>query len=152
MIKDDELKVLEFNVRLGDPEAQPLLLRMKTDPIPVMMAALEGRLGTQSITWDDGAAVCVVMASAGYPGPYSKGMPISGIDEANQVDGVKVFIAGAVNSPNGLATDGGRVLGVTSLAKDIPEAINKAYEAVDKINWNGVHYRKDIGKKALFRG
>ncbi|MFH0959173.1 MAG: phosphoribosylamine--glycine ligase [Pseudomonadota bacterium] len=151
MIKDDEPKVLEFNVRLGDPEAQPLLVRMKTDLIPLMTAAMEGRLGTQSIKWDDGSAVCVVMASAGYPGAYSKGMVISGIDDAEKIRGVKVFIAGASGSPHGFLTSGGRVLGVTSLAKDTPDAIRAAYEAVSKISWDGAHYRKDIGSKALLR-
>ena len=152
MIKDDKPKALEFNVRLGDPEAQPLLVRMKTDPIPLIIAALEGRLETQSIKWDDGTAVCVVMASAGYPGPYSRGMVISGIDNAEKIEGVKVFIAGAAGSPHGVVTSGGRVLGVTSLAKNTPEAIIKAYDAVAEINWNGAHFRKDIGRKALSRG
>ncbi len=151
MIRNDEPMVLEFNVRLGDPEAQPLLVRMKTDPIPLMLAALECRLGSQSITWDDGAAVCVVMASAGYPGSYSKGEVISGISAAEEINGIKVFIAGAASSPHGVVTAGGRVLGVTSLGKNIPEAISKVYEAAAKISWNGVHYRKDIGRKALSR-
>ncbi|MHB8205051.1 MAG: phosphoribosylamine--glycine ligase [Desulfomonilaceae bacterium] len=149
MIKDDVPKVLEFNVRLGDPEAQPLLVRMKTDPIPLMLAALEGKLSRESIKWADDASVCVVMASQGYPAAYSKGKIISGIEEAEKVQGVKVFIAGANSSSGGVVTSGGRVLGVTSLGRDIPEAIQKAYEGVERISWEGVQYRRDIGQKAL---
>ncbi|MGO8878349.1 MAG: phosphoribosylamine--glycine ligase [Desulfomonilaceae bacterium] len=149
MIKDDVPKVLEFNVRLGDPEAQPLLVRMKTDPIPLMLAALEGKLSRESIKWADDASVCVVMASQGYPAAYSKGKIISGIEEAEKVQGVKVFIAGANSSSGGVVTSGGRVLGVTSLGRDIPEAIQKAYEGVERISWEGVQYRRDIGRKAL---
>ncbi|MGP8282667.1 MAG: phosphoribosylamine--glycine ligase [Desulfomonilaceae bacterium] len=151
MIKDDVPKVLEFNVRLGDPEAQPLLVRMKTDPIPLMLAALEGKLSRQSIKWANDASVCVVMASQGYPAAYSKGKIISGIEEAEKVQGVKVFIAGANSSSDGVVTSGGRVLGVTSLGRDIPEAIQKAYEGVERISWEGVQYRRDIGQKALSR-
>ena len=151
MIRDDVPKVLEFNVRLGDPEAQPLLVRMKTDPIPLMIAALEGRLSKQSIEWDDDASVCVVMASNGYPGTYSKGKLISGIERAEAIPGIKVFIAGAGNSSNGIVTAGGRVLGVTSLGENIPKAIEIAYQAVEKIYWEGAHYRRDIGRKALSR-
>lgn len=149
MIKDDVPKVLEFNVRLGDPEAQPLLVRMKTDPIPLMLAALEGKLSRESIKWADDASVCVVMASQGYPAAYSKGKIISGIEEAEKVQGVKVFIAGANSSSGGVVTSGGRVLGVTSLGRNIPEAIQKAYEGVERISWEGVQYRRDIGRKAL---
>ena len=151
MIRDDIPKVLEFNVRLGDPEAQPLLVRMKTDPIPLMIAALEGRLSKQSIQWDDDASVCVVMASNGYPGTYSKGKLISGIERAEAIPGIKVFIAGAGKSSNGIVTAGGRVLGVTSLGENIPKAIDIAYQAVEKIDWEGAHYRRDIGRKALSR-
>ncbi|MGA8832690.1 MAG: phosphoribosylamine--glycine ligase [Desulfomonilaceae bacterium] len=151
MIKDDVPKVLEFNVRLGDPEAQPLLVRMKTDPIPLMLAALEGKLSRESIKWANDASVCVVMASQGYPAAYSKGKIISGIEEAEKVQGVKVFIAGANSSSDGVVTSGGRVLGVTSLGRDIPEAIQKAYEGVERISWEGVQYRRDIGQKALSR-
>ncbi len=151
MIKDDTPKVLEFNVRLGDPEAQPLLIRMKTDPIPLMLAALDGHLGRESIKWDNDASVCVVMASQGYPGTYPKDKIISGIEDAEKIHGLKVFIAGAGRSSKGVVTSGGRVLGVTSLAKDIPEAIQKAYEGVERINWEGVQYRRDIGQKALKR-
>ncbi len=151
MIHEDNPKVLEFNVRLGDPEAQPLLVRMNTDPIPLMISALTGNLGKETIKWNDDASVCVVMASQGYPGTYVKGNIITGLEEAEKVPGVKVFIAGADNSLGGVITSGGRVLGVTSLAKNIPDAIQKAYEGVERIKWEGVHFRRDIGEKALHR-
>lgn len=152
MIKNGEPKVLEFNARMGDPEAQPLLFRMKSDMVPLMMAALEGGLAGETIEWIPEAAICVVMASGGYPGSYEKGKSITGIEEANAVDGVKVFHAGTGMGPNGFVTAGGRVLGVTARALGIADAISKAYEAVEKIRWENVHYRKDIGKKALNRG
>ncbi|MCL5124343.1 MAG: phosphoribosylamine--glycine ligase [Deltaproteobacteria bacterium] len=151
MIHEDNPKVLEFNVRLGDPEAQPLLVRMNTDPIPLMISALTGNLGKETINWNEDASVCVVMASQGYPGTYVKGNIITGLEEAEKVPGVKVFIAGADNSLGGVITSGGRVLGVTSLAKNIPDAIQKAYEGVERIKWEGVHFRRDIGEKALHR-
>ncbi|MDA8406321.1 MAG: phosphoribosylamine--glycine ligase [Deltaproteobacteria bacterium] len=149
MIKDDVPKVLEFNVRLGDPEAQPLLVRMQTDPIPLMLASLEGKLCRESIKWENDASVCVVMASQGYPGAYPKGKIITGIEDAEKLRGIKVFIAGADSSSDGVVTAGGRVLGVTSLGKDIPEAIQKAYEGVGRITWEGAQFRTDIGRKAL---
>ncbi len=149
MIKDDVPKVLEFNVRLGDPEAQPLLVRMQTDPIPLMLASLEGKLCRESIKWENDASVCVVMASQGYPGAYPKGKIITGIEDAEKLRGIKVFIAGADSSSDGVVTSGGRVLGVTSLGKDIPEAIQKAYEGVGRITWEGAQFRTDIGRKAL---
>lgn len=151
MIRDNDIKVLEYNVRLGDPEAQPLLFRMKSDPVPLMLAALEGRLGGMTLEWMDEDAVCVVMASRGYPGSYEKGMEISGIEKADQIENVKVFIAGARKQNERLVTSGGRVLGVTARSKGIGSAISKAYQAVELIKWDGVHYRKDIGKKALMR-
>ncbi len=151
MIKDGEAKVLEFNARMGDPEAQPLLFRMKTDPVPLMVAALEGGLGNMKIEWAPEEAVCVVMASGGYPGSYEKGKPITGIEEADSIQGIKVFHAGTSQGPNGFITAGGRVLGVTARASGIANAIAKAYEAVEKIHWENVYYRKDIGKKALQR-
>ncbi len=151
MIKDGKPRVLEFNARMGDPEAQPLLFRMKSDMVPLMMAALEGGLAGETIEWIPEAAICVVMASGGYPGSYDKGKSITGIEEANAVEGVKVFHAGTGMGPNGFVTAGGRVLGVTARALGISDAISKAYEAVEKIRWENVHYRRDIGKKALNR-
>ncbi|MGB6068647.1 MAG: phosphoribosylamine--glycine ligase [Desulfomonilaceae bacterium] len=151
MIKDGVAKVLEFNARMGDPEAQPLLFRMKSDPVPLMMAALEGGLATMKIDWAPEDAVCVVMASGGYPGSYDKGKPITGIEEADAMEGVKVFHAGTGKTGNGFVTAGGRVLGVTAKAPGIANAIARAYEAVGKIRWENAYYRKDIGKKALQR-
>ena len=151
MIQDGRPKVLEFNVRMGDPEAQPLLFRMKSDPVPLMMAAIEGRLASAEIEWAPEDAVCVVMASGGYPGSYEKGKPISGIEEAAAMEGVKVFHAGTGSGPDGFVTAGGRVLGVTAKAPGIQQAIERAYGAVEKIHWENVHFRKDIGKKALNR-
>ncbi|MBI4965941.1 MAG: phosphoribosylamine--glycine ligase [Desulfomonile tiedjei] len=152
MIADGQPKVLEFNARMGDPEAQPLLFRMKTDPVPLMMAALEGNLAGMAIEWLPEDAVCVVMASGGYPGSYEKGKQITGIEQADAIQGVKVFHAGTGKGQNGIVTNGGRVLGVTAAAEGIGNAIDKAYQAVEKIHWENVHYRKDIGRKALNRG
>jgi phosphoribosylamine--glycine ligase len=151
MISDGQPKVLEFNARMGDPEAQPLLFRMKSDPVPLMMAALEGNLAGMSIEWLPQDAVCVVMASGGYPGSYEKGKKITGIEQAEATNGVKVFHAGTGKGQNGVVTAGGRVLGVTAAAEGIEKAIEKVYQAVEKIHWENVHYRKDIGKKALNR-
>jgi phosphoribosylamine--glycine ligase len=151
MISDGIAKVLEFNVRMGDPEAQPLVYRMKSDMIPLMTAAIEGKLSGMTIEWEPVDSVCVVMASGGYPGSYEKGKPITGIDQADAIDGVKVFHAGTGEQNSTVVTKGGRVLGVTAKAEGIRNAIDKAYEAVDKIKWDGVHYRKDIGSKAVNR-
>ncbi len=151
MIKDGKPRVLEFNARMGDPEAQPLLFRMDSDPVPLIMAALEGKLAGRTIQWSPEAAVCVVMASGGYPGSYEKGKPIFGIEEADALEGVKVFHAGTGRSNGQLVTTGGRVLGVTAKAVGIGAAIDRAYQAVKKIHWDKVHYRTDIGRKALNR-
>jgi phosphoribosylamine--glycine ligase len=151
MIKDGLPRVLEFNARMGDPEAQPLLFRMDSDPVPLFLAALEGKLRGASIQWSPDASVCVVMASGGYPGSYEKGKPIFGIPEAEVLQGVKVFHAGTGVSDGQLVTTGGRVLGVTAKAPGIGAAIDRAYEAVAKIHWDHAHYRTDIGKKALNR-
>ncbi len=151
MIKNHEPKVLEFNARMGDPEAQPLLFRMKSDPVPLMMAALEGGLKGLHIDWEPEHSVCVVMASGGYPGSYEKGKEIRGISEADAMEGVKVFHAGTAQSGGALVTNGGRVLGVTAKAPNVASAIERAYEAVSRIHWEGVHYRKDVGSKALRR-
>jgi phosphoribosylamine---glycine ligase len=151
MIKDGKPKVLEFNVRMGDPEAQPLLFRMKSDPVPLMLAAIDKKLFGMGIEWDPDDAVCVVMASEGYPGSYPKGKLISGLDLADELEGVKVFHAGTAQGADGIVTAGGRVLGVTAKAPGIANAVSRAYEAVNRIHWEGVHYRKDIGKKAIDR-
>ncbi len=151
MIKDQVPKVLEFNARMGDPEAQPLLFRMKSDLVPLMMAAIDGDLAGMEVHWEPDHAVCVVMASGGYPGTYEKGKTINGMSEAAAIEGVKVFHAGTAMSGDALVTNGGRVLGVTARGRDIAAAISRAYEAAGKIQWEGAHYRTDIGGKALGR-
>ncbi len=149
MIRDQAAKVLEFNCRFGDPEAQPILMRMKTDFMELLEAAVEGRLDSVEIEWDPRTAVCVVLASGGYPGKYETGKVIHGLDEVESMEDVMVFHAGTARAGNNYVTAGGRVLGVTALGKDVQEAIDRAYEAVSKISWEGMHYRTDIGQKAL---
>jgi phosphoribosylamine---glycine ligase len=151
MIKEEKTKVLEYNARFGDPEAQPLLMRMKSDLVPVLEATIDGNLAQQKIEWEDRASVCVVIASGGYPGPYEKGKVISGLQEAAKVRDTFVFHAGTTFKEGKVVTNGGRVLGVTALGSGIQEAIQRAYEAVAKISWEGAYYRKDIGQKALQR-
>ncbi len=151
MIDRDTIKVLEFNGRFGDPEAQPLLIRLQNDIIPVIEAIIDERLDTCRLEIDPRASVCVVMASGGYPGKYKKGLAITGIDAANRMRDVVVFHAGTRLEGKQILSDGGRVLGVTALGDTVELAIKKAYQAVAKINWKDVHYRSDIGKKALVR-
>jgi phosphoribosylamine--glycine ligase len=149
MLTSQGPKVLEFNTRFGDPEAQPVLTRLKTDLFDVLFAATEGRLAEfAELDWDDRAAVCVVMASEGYPGHYGKGHVIRGLDEAARLSDVKVFHAGTLLSGQDVLTDGGRVLGVTALGADISAAKKRAYEAVKCIRWDGAWCRKDISDKA----
>jgi phosphoribosylamine--glycine ligase len=151
MIKDGQVRTLEFNARFGDPECQPLLMRMKSDIVPILMAVAEGDLGTLSIEWHDKAAVCVVMAAEGYPGEYRKADPIDGLAEAARIDDVYVFHAGTALKEGRCVTSGGRVLGVTALGDSVQLAISTAYEAVHCISWKGVQFRRDIGRKALGR-
>jgi phosphoribosylamine--glycine ligase len=152
MIKAGEAKVLEFNARFGDPEAQPLLLRMESDLLPVLEAVIDRRLHGQEIQWRPEPAVCVVMAAGGYPGAYERGRVISGLRGAARLKDVVVFHAGTAQQGGEVVTNGGRVLGVTAMGKDIPDAIARAYRAVEKIHWDGAHYRTDIGRRALDRG
>jgi phosphoribosylamine--glycine ligase len=143
-------KVLEFNVRLGDPECQPILMRLKSDLVSLLMATVEGRLDKiEPLEWDPRPAVCVVMASEGYPGPYVKGRPIRGIAEAEAVDDVKVFHAGTTLLNNEVVTNGGRVIGVTAIGSSISAAKLQAYKAVRCIRWDGAWCRKDISDKGL---
>ena len=151
MVKDGQVKTLEFNARFGDPECQPLLMRMKSDIVPILMAVAEGDLGSLSIEWHDKAAVCVVMAAEGYPGDIRKGDPISGLEQAAGLEDVYVFHAGTTARNGECVTNGGRVLGVTALGTTVTEAIEKAYRGVAAITWRGVQYRKDIGHKAIGR-
>ena len=151
MIERDQIKVLEFNGRFGDPEAQPLLMRIKSDIVPIMEAVIDGRLDQCMLDIDERASVCVVMASAGYPGKYQKGLSIKGLDAAKRTKDVVVFHAGTARKGKAVATDGGRVLGVTALGDTVADAIDKAYQAAGKISWEGAYYRKDIGRKAIDR-
>jgi len=143
-------QVLEFNCRLGDPEAQPILLRLKSDLLEIFQAALGGSLDKVTPVWDQRASVCVVMAAGGYPGSYSQGQVIKGLDQA-QAQGVVVFHAGTRLDGDKVLTSGGRVLGVSAPGQGIDQALASAYGAVDKISWEGVHFRRDIGRKALNR-
>jgi len=151
MIDKDRIKVLEFNARFGDPEAQPLLMRIKNDIVPIMEATIEGTLDKCKLEIDDRAAVCVVMASKGYPGSYKKGLPISGLKDVKRMKDVVVFHAGTDKKGKTIVTNGGRVLGVTALGNSVKKAISRAYMAASRITWAGVYYRKDIGQKALKR-
>ncbi|MBI4591148.1 MAG: phosphoribosylamine--glycine ligase [Candidatus Rokubacteria bacterium] len=144
-------KVLEFNCRFGDPEHQVIMVRLQDDLLPLLYAVARGEKLPTAVRWRPEAAVCVVLASGGYPGPYQTGKAIAGVEEAERLPGVTVFHAGTALSDDQLVTAGGRVLGVTALGADIPVAIGKAYEAVGKICFEGIHFRKDIGKKALAR-
>lgn len=151
MIKDGKPRVVEYNARFGDPEAQPLLMRMKSDIVPVLQACARGELQQQTMEWHDKAAVCVVMASGGYPAAFEKGLPISGLEAAAQIDELMVFHAGTSLQDGQIVNNGGRVLGVTGLGADVQAAIDKAYAGVAQIQWPQVHYRKDIGARALNR-
>jgi phosphoribosylamine--glycine ligase len=143
-------KILEYNVRLGDPETQPILHRLRTDLAPVLVAAASGELGGVRLEWNSGPSVCVVMASGGYPGKFDMGLPISGIEQA-EASGATVFQAGTALGARGLTTAGGRVLGITASGADLAEAIDHAYSGVRAIHFAGMHYRRDIGAKGLRR-
>lgn len=149
MIRDHRAKVLEFNTRFGDPETQPLMMRLQSDLLELFLAAVEGRLDQQTLVWDSRPAACVVMAAGGYPGTYRKGDVISGLQRAGMLPDTTVFHAGTQRSGDAIATSGGRVLGVTALGATMRAALNRAYEAVSLISWEGVQYRKDIGHRAL---
>jgi len=152
MVTESGPKVLEFNVRLGDPETQPLLMRCTSDIVPVLLeVARGGSIKGMEFEWTDGPGVCVVLASGGYPGPYERGRVISGLGQAERIDGVKVFHAGTRLQGGSIVTSGGRVLGVTAVDNDLKAAIDKAYRAVSLISFEGMHYRRDIGHKALKR-
>jgi phosphoribosylamine--glycine ligase len=142
-------RVLEFNARFGDPETQPILMRMKSDLLSVLTAVCRGKLDEVSIEWDSRPAVCVVMASGGYPGDYEKGKVITGLDDAAKLKDVMVFHAGTAEKDGQIVTAGGRVLGVTALGDTIAEAKARAYEAVAKISFDKAYYRKDIADKAI---
>jgi phosphoribosylamine--glycine ligase len=149
MINAGEPKVLEFNCRLGDPETQSIFMRMKGDLVPVMKACIDGGLAAVEIAWDPRTAVCVVMASQGYPGSYEKGKVIKGLEVVEGMEGVYCFHAGTRVENGNYLTAGGRILGVTGLGKGIKEAMDVTYRAVAEITWDGAYFRTDIGEKAL---
>lgn len=143
-------KVLEFNTRFGDPECQPLMMRLKGDLLDIMIATCEGRLGDVDLSWDNRCCCCVVMASGGYPGKYETGKPITGIDDAEQDPDVHVFHAGTkMTKDGGIFTAGGRVLNICAMGKDLKEAQQKANAACEKIHFEGAYYRKDIGYRVM---
>ncbi len=151
MITKNGPQVLEFNVRFGDPETQPILMRLTSDLLDVLQAVTQGKLEDAEMTWDKRPAVCVVMASGGYPGHYEKGKLITGLDEAAKLEDVMVFHAGTTERDGRAYTSGGRVLGVTALGKTVQEAQQRAYEAVHFIDFEGKQFRTDIGSKAIGR-
>lgn len=148
---DGSPRVVEYNCRFGDPEAQPIMMRLKNDLVALCLAALEQRLDTVSIDFDPRAALGVVLAAGGYPGSYEKGKPISGLDADAGSDDVKIFHAGTRSDLDRVLTNGGRVLCVTALGDSVTAAQQRAYEMADRIRWDGVYYRRDIGYRAIRR-
>ena len=142
-------KILEFNARFGDPETQVYLTRLENDLVELLDASASGTLAKHELKWDSAASVCVVMASGGYPGNYAKGKVITGLDAANALPHTKVFHAGTARAGDSIVTSGGSVLGVTALGKDLRAAQAAAYAAVEKIRFDGAHFRSDIAAKAL---
>ncbi len=149
MLTEDGPKVLEFNVRFGDPETEVILPRLETDLVPLFLACVEGKLAEQPLTWKDEACATVVMASGGYPGTYEKGKPIDGLADAAAVPGAVVFHAGTTLADDAVVTAGGRVLAVTGLGATLADAVHTAYAAVDRISFAGCWSRTDIAAKAL---
>jgi phosphoribosylamine--glycine ligase len=141
--------VLEFNCRFGDPETQPILMRLESDLVDALEASVAGRVSDGDFRWSRDASVCVVMASGGYPGTFEVGKKISGLDEAGKVEGVKVFHAGTTKRDGEFYTAGGRVLGVSARGADLETAVSRAYQACGKIHFDGAHYRKDIAGRAV---
>jgi phosphoribosylamine---glycine ligase len=151
MITKTGPKVLEFNARFGDPECQPIMMRLKSDLVPLLEATIDGKLNQVEAEWYEDPAVCVVLSARGYPGPYDKGCEIRGLDKLRHWEKGFVFHAGT-NKENGRwLTSGGRVLGVTARGSDIGNAVTNAYAAVSQISWDGMHYRKDIARRAILR-
>lgn len=149
MITDSGPQLIEYNVRFGDPECQPMMMRLKDDILMLMKAAVDGLLWTMSARWHDETALCVVMATKGYPGPYPKGSPIGNLSAAGAIRGVEIFHAGTALIDGRLVADGGRVLGVTALGSSVRDAQEKAYLAVDLIDWEDGFCRRDIGWRAV---
>ena len=142
-------QVLEFNARFGDPETQAIVMRLESDLLDALEACVDGTLSETPLRWSQGASACVVASSAGYPGSYKAGLPISGLDAAVRIPGVEVFHAGTAGRDGDVVTSGGRVLGVTASAFSLEEALNRAYEAMAEIRFDGMYFRHDIGRRAL---
>ncbi len=140
--------VLEFNCRFGDPETQPIMMRLESDLVDALEASIDGRVSDGDFRWSNDASICVVMSSKGYPGVFEIGKKITGIEAADKMDGVKVFHSGTSRHDDAYYTAGGRVLGVTARAPQLAEAVSRAYQAVDTINFDGAHYRSDIAARA----
>lgn len=151
MITSTGPKVLEFNARFGDPEAQVIITRMKSDLVPILLATTMNNLEDVFVEWRDGVSLCVVMASKGYPDKYEKGFSISGLETVKELRDVYVFHAGTSTRNGTIVTNGGRVLGVTALGEGLQEAQKKVYDAIQEISFDGAHYRRDIGAKAIYR-
>lgn len=149
MITKNGPKVLEFNARFGDPECQPIMMRLKSDLVPLLEASIGGKLDQVEAAWHDDPAVCVVLCAAGYPGAYDKGKEIHGLEKLRHWQNGFVFHAGTAKNKGLYITSGGRVLGVTSRGTTIDAAVNEVYRAVGDISWEGMHYRKDIARRAL---
>jgi phosphoribosylamine--glycine ligase len=149
MVTRDGPKVLEFNARFGDPECQPVMMRLKSDLLPLIEATIDGKLDAVEAEWHDDAAVCVVLCAGGYPGSYEKGKEIKGLERLREWRRGFVFHSGTARKDGRWLTSGGRVLGVTALGKDIEAAVAEAYKAAGQIEWEGAHYRKDIARRAL---
>jgi phosphoribosylamine--glycine ligase len=151
MITESGPKVLEFNARFGDPECQPIMMRLKSDLVPLLEATIDGKLNQVQPEWYEDPAVCVVLSARGYPGPYIKGEEIHGLDKLRNWQDGFVFHAGTTKENGRWITSGGRVLGVTARGSDIGSAVKNAYSAVSEIAWDGMHYRKDIARRAIAR-
>jgi phosphoribosylamine--glycine ligase len=151
MVTPQGLKLIEYNVRFGDPECQVLMLRLKSDLVPALLAARDGMLKNFDLRWSDETALNVVMATKGYPGSYAKGSPIDGLDAAAEVEGAEIFHAGTALRDGRVVADGGRVLNVCAIGRSVREARERAYAAVDRIRWPEGFCRRDIGWQALAR-
>jgi phosphoribosylamine--glycine ligase len=151
MITDNGPKVLEFNARFGDPECQALMVRLKSDLFELMLATVSGDLANIELEWDSRSSACVVLAAEGYPGSYGRGVPIQGLDALREWPNGVVFHAGTARRERQVVTNGGRVLGVTALGEDVGAAVREAYGAVERIQWGGMHFRRDIGFRAMER-
>ena len=149
MLTKEGPKVLEFNCRFGDPEAQPILMRLQTDILDIMNAVIDKKLDSIEIEWSDKASVCVVIASGGYPDKYTTGQSIKGLEDFNNMNDVVVFHAGTKFDGGNIVTAGGRVLGVTAIGVDLKNTIDKAYDGLNRISFEGMQYRKDIGRKGI---